>query len=122
MSDADRTPRIPSGQFYSGEVFLVFNIYVGNMSFDTTESEIRELFSAHGEVERVNIITDRDTGRPRGFCFVEMAEEEAGRAAIDALNNSEFGGRTLTVNEARPRAPRGGGGNRGGGGGRRDLW
>ena len=103
------------------EVLVVFNIYVGNLSFDTTESEIHDLFSAHGDVEKVNIITDRDTGRPRGFCFVEMADENAGRAAIDALNNMELGDRTLTVNEARPRAPRGNRGG-GGGGGRRDRW
>jgi len=96
----------------------MFNIYVGNLSYDTTESEIHELFGAHGQVERVHIVTDRDTGRPRGFGFVEMSDENAGRAAIDALNGTEVGGRTLTVNEAKPRAPRGGGG----GGGRRRDW
>ena len=100
----------------------MFNIYVGNLPFDTTESEIHDLFSAHGEVERVNIITDRDTGRPRGFCFVEMRDEVSGRNAIEALNGVEHGGRELTVNEAKPRAPRGGGGGGGGGGGRRDRW
>ena len=100
----------------------MFNIYVGNLSFDTTESAIHDLFSTHGEVERVNVITDRDTGRPRGFCFVEMRDENAGREAIEALNGTEVGGRTLTVNEAKPRAPRGGGGGGGGGGGRRDRW
>jgi cold-inducible RNA-binding protein len=103
----------------------MFNIYVGNLPFDTTESEIHDLFSAHGEVERVQIITDRDTGRPRGFCFVEMTDENAGRNAIEALNGTELGGRSLTVNEAKPRAPRGGGGGGGrggGGGGRRERW
>jgi len=99
----------------------MFNIYVGNLSFDTSESTIHDLFSTHGEVERVNIVTDRDTGQPRGFCFVEMSEESDGRNAIDALNGTEVGGRTLTVNEAKPRAPRGGGGG-GGGGGRRNRW
>ena len=90
----------------------MINIYVGNMPFDTTESNIHDLFSAHGEVDRVSIITDRETGRPRGFGFVEMQDDNAGRDAIEALNGTEIGGRTLTVNEAKPRAPRGGGGRR----------
>lgn len=75
-------------------------IYVGNLSYDTTEEELRQLFAQHGEVNSVNLITDRDSGRPRGFGFVEM---EGADAAIAALNNTELGGRTLTVNEARPR-------------------
>lgn len=87
----------------------MFNIYVGNLSFDAAESEVHELFSQYGEVERVNLITDRDTGRPRGFGFVEMRDDSAGRAAIEALNGHELGGRQLTVNEARPRESRGGG-------------
>ncbi|MDH3585277.1 MAG: RNA-binding protein [Phycisphaerae bacterium] len=91
-------------------------LYVGNMSFNTTEEGLESLFSAHGQVEEVAIITDRDTGRPRGFGFVTM-DDDGGRAAIEALNGNEFEGRTLTVNEARPRENRGGGG--GGGGGRR---
>ena len=94
----------------------MFNIYVGNLSFDTTESEVQSLFASYGDVDRVNVVTDRDTGRPRGFCFVEMSDDAAGRKAIEALDGTEFGGRNLTVNEAKPRAPRGGGG--GGGGGR----
>jgi RNA recognition motif-containing protein len=98
----------------------VLNIYVGNLPFDTSEDDLRDLFGAHGDVDRVSIIMDRDTGRSRGFGFVEMRDDEAGRGAIEALNGSEMGGRTLTVNEAKPRAPRGGGG--GGGGGRRDRW
>ncbi|MBN2492554.1 MAG: RNA-binding protein [Planctomycetes bacterium] len=97
-------------------------MYVGNLSYEATEAEIRELFGAHGAVDRVNIITDRETGRPRGFCFVEMGDEQAGRAAIEALNGAEYGGRTLTVNEAKPRPPRSGGGGGGGGGGRRERW
>ena len=94
------------------------NVYVGNMSYDTTESRLRELFEAHGEVTSVNIITDRDTGRPRGFAFVEMATDEAAAAAIAALDGQDVDGRTLKVNEARPRQPRGGG-SRGGGRDRR---
>ena len=90
----------------------MFNIYVGNMSFDTTESELHDLFASHGTVERVNIVTDRDTGRPRGFGFVEMQEESDGQNAIEALNGTEVGGRVLTVNQAKPRAPRGGGDRR----------
>jgi cold-inducible RNA-binding protein len=99
------------------------NIYVGNMSYDTTEDGLRTLFAAHGEVTSVNVITDRYTGRPRGFAFVEMATEEAAGAAIAALDGQDVDGRTLKVNEAKPRAPRSGGGGRGGGGGRsNDRW
>lgn len=94
------------------------NIYVGNLPFSTTETELQDLFAAHGAVSRVNVVMDRDTGRPRGFAFVEMVNDGEGNAAIEALNGSEVGGRSLTVNEARPRQPRGGGrGGRGGGGG-----
>jgi RNA recognition motif-containing protein len=78
-------------------------IYVGNLSYDTTEDELRQIFGQHGEVGSVNLITDRETGRPRGFGFVEM---EGADAAISALHNTEVGGRTLTVNEARPRNDR----------------
>ena len=98
----------------------MFNIYVGNLSFEATEDELRGLFEEHGEVLKVNLITDRDTGRPRGFGFVEMADAAQGRAAIEKVNGREVGGRTVTVNEAKPRESRGGGG--GGGGGRRDRW
>jgi cold-inducible RNA-binding protein len=87
----------------------MFRIYVGNLSFNTAEQELSELFSQHGQVANVAIITDRDTGRSRGFGFVEMADETEGRAAIEALNGQEIDGRSLTVNEARPRADRGGG-------------
>jgi cold-inducible RNA-binding protein len=100
------------------------NIYVGNLSYDTTQDRLWEVFEEYGEVTSVNIITDRNTGRPRGFAFVEMADEAAGNAAIAALNGQEVDGRALTVNEAKPRAPRdssrggsgGSGGSRGGGG------
>ena len=95
------------------------NIYVGNLPFSATESELQQLFESHGAVSRVNVVMDRETGRPRGFAFVEMANENEGNAAIDALNGSQVGGRALTVNEARPREPRGGGGGGGRGG---DRW
>ena len=92
-------------------------IYVGNMSYDTTEEGLEQLFSNYGQVDEVAVITDRDTGRPRGFAFVTMANDDEARQAIEALNNTEFEGRTLNVNEARPREDRGGGGGRGGRGG-----
>jgi len=103
------------------------NIYVGNLSFDTTEAELRAAFEAHGEVASAAVITDRDTGRSRGFGFVEMPSTDEAKAAIEALNGTELGGRTLNVNEARPRGDRRGGqGGRGGYGGghgsRRPSW
>lgn len=91
-------------------------IYVGNMNYATTADTLRELFEAYGEVEEVSVITDRATGRPRGFAFVEMADAEAAGAAIAALDGQDVDGRTLKVNEAKPREPRSGGGGRGGGG------
>ncbi len=94
------------------------NIFVGNLSFNTNEEELRQLFEPHGQVDRVSIMTDRDTGRSRGFGFVEMASNEDGEKAITALNGSQVGGRTINVNEARPKTERSGGG--GGGGGGRD--
>lgn len=90
-------------------------IYVGNLNFNTTEGALRDLFAAHGEVEEVRIITDRDTGRSRGFGFVSMPEREHAAAAIETLNRQEFDGRTLVVNEARPKNRDGGGGRAGGG-------
>ena len=97
-------------------------IYVGNLSFDTSEDGLRNAFAAHGNVEEVTMITDRETGRPRGFAFVSMPDAEA-RAAIDALNGQDLDGRTLNVNEARAKTDRGGGGGGGGGGGhRRGGW
>jgi cold-inducible RNA-binding protein len=107
----------------------VKNIFVGNLSFNTGEDELRQLFEAYGQVDRVSIMTDRDTGRSRGFGFVEMNSNEDGEKAITALNGSQIGGRTINVNEARPKTERssgggGGGRDRGGrgGGGRRDRW
>ncbi len=95
------------------------NIYVGNLTFDATEDQVRGLFEAYGPVEKVSIITDRDTGQPRGFAFVEMNDDESATKAMEALNGTNLGGRNLTVNEARPKADRprregGGGGGRGG--------
>lgn len=94
------------------------NIFVGNLSFNTGEDELRQLFEPFGQVDRVSILTDRETGRSRGFGFVEMGNAEEGDKAITALNGSQFGGRAINVNEARPKAERAGGG--GGGGGRGD--
>lgn len=85
------------------------NIYVGNMSYETTEDQLRQAFEAHGEVTKVSIINDRDSGRPKGFAFVEMATQESGTAAINALHEQEMNGRNLNVNEAKPRTE---GGNR----------
>jgi cold-inducible RNA-binding protein len=99
-------------------------LYVGNLPFQTTEADLEELFSASGDVASVNVIRDRESGRARGFAFVEMANDEGATRAIETLNNTSYGGRNLSVNEARPQEPRsggfgGGGGNRGNGGGRR---
>ena len=91
-------------------------LYVGGLPYSSTGSELTDLFSAHGTVESVNVITDKFTGQSRGFGFVEMATKEEAEAAIAALNSTELGGRTLTVNEARPQAPRNSGGDFGGGG------
>ncbi|MFZ5918041.1 MAG: RNA recognition motif domain-containing protein [Chloroflexota bacterium] len=82
-------------------------IYIGNLSYDTTEGKLQAMFAAHGEVTSVSVVTDRYTGQPRGFAFVEMATEEAAQAAIAALNGQEVDGRSLTVNKARPAKPRG---------------
>ena len=88
-------------------------MYVGNLPFETTEDEVRQLFEEYGEIESVAMITDRDSGRFRGFCFVEM-DNAAASAAIAALDGQDFGGRDMRVNEARPREERGGGRSRGG--------
>ena len=96
------------------------NIFVGNLSFGATEDAVRSLFEAHGQVDRVSIVTDRDTGQAKGFGFVEMSDNSQGDSAIAALNGVELDGRAMTVNEARPKTERsggGGGGYRGGGGG-----
>ena len=95
------------------------NIFVGNLSFKTTQDQLHEVFAAYGNVERVNIITDRDSGQSRGFAFVEMTEANDAQNAISQLNGAELNGRTMNVNEARPKTA-GGGGFGGGGGGRRE--
>ena len=98
------------------------NIFVGNLSFGTTEESVRSMFEAYGPVDRVSIVTDRDSGQPKGFGFVEMSNDAEGDRAINALSGQELDGRNLTINEARPKGSggggsRGGGGNRSGGGG-----
>ena len=107
------------------------NIFVGNLSFGATEDAVRSMFEAYGAVDRVSIVTDRETGQPRGFGFVEMSNDGEGQKAIDSLNGRDLDGRTLNVNEARPKTdrPSGGGGGRGGnrggnggGGGGRNRW
>ena len=109
-------------------------IYVGGLPYSATEQQLSDLFAAHGAVASARIITDKFTGQSRGFGFVEMSSDSEAQAAITALNGSDMGGRTLTVNEARPQEPRtgggggrggfgrGGGGGRSGGGGKRDRW
>jgi RNA recognition motif-containing protein len=94
------------------------SLFVGNMSFQTTEADLTALFQPFGQIGRIQIVTDRETGRARGFAFVEMPNDAEAAKAIAALDGKELGGRNLKVNEARPKAdrPRGGGGNRGGGG------
>ena len=96
-------------------------IYVGNLSYESTEDDLQEAFSAHGQVESVTIIRDRDTGRSKGFAFVEMPSSDEAQASINEMNGKEVQGRALTVNEARPRQERGFGGG-GGGGGRGPRW
>ncbi len=95
-------------------------LYVGNLSFDTSESALKAAFAAHGEVEEVAVITDRDTGQPRGFAFVTMGDDNAARAAMDALDGKDLDGRALKVNEAK--AKTGGGGGGGGRGGSQGGW
>jgi RNA recognition motif-containing protein len=97
----------------------VTNIFVGNLSYQTTQDELQAAFSAYGTVERVSIVTDRDSGQPRGFAFVEMTDGNEAQNAISQLNGTEMHGRALNVNEARPKPAGGGFGNRGGGGGGR---
>ncbi len=96
------------------------NIYVGNLSYNTSEGDLRTAFEAHGEVTSAAVISDRDSGQSKGFGFVEMADDQSAKTAIGALDGSELEGRQIKVNEARPKTERsGGGGGRGGGGGGR---
>ncbi|MCL5278822.1 MAG: RNA-binding protein [Planctomycetes bacterium] len=92
------------------------NIYVGNLSFEVTDDDLRQIFSAYGEVESASVVKDRFSGESRGFGFVEMPAKKDADAAIAALNGTEQKGRTITVNEAKPKAPKSGGGGGGGGG------
>lgn len=95
------------------------NIYVGNLDFNVSEDELRQAFAAYGQVDNVTILKDRDTGQPRGFGFVEMANDEEAEKAINGINGTQLGSRVLNVNEARPKVSKGGGGFGGGGGGGR---
>ncbi len=97
-------------------------IYVGGLPFSTTEGQLQEMFSAHGTVESARVITDKFTGKSRGFGFVEMSSGGEAQKAIEALNGTDLEGRSLTVNEAKPQEKRSGGGGFGGGGGRRDRY
>jgi cold-inducible RNA-binding protein len=106
-------PRI----WFLERIKLAKKLYVGNLSYEATESQVRDLLSEYGEIESIAMITDRDSGRFRGFCFVEMPDAAAD-AAIKALDGTDLDGRSLRVNEAQPREDRGGGGRRGGGGNR----
>lgn len=125
-------PSVGSGsEKYSGfRIRIVKKIYVGNLPYSVNDAEIRKMFESHGEVASASVVLDRDTGRPRGFGFVEMSNNDEADAAINAMNGQEMGGRALVVNEARPRENSGGGGGRGGygggggggGGGRRGGW
>jgi RNA recognition motif-containing protein len=92
-------------------------LYVGNLPFSFTEDDLRQMFEAHGQVTSASIVMDRETGRPRGFGFIEMANDDEARAAIEAVNGTSIGGRAVVVNEARPKENRGGGGGGWGGGG-----
>ena len=97
---------------------MTMKLYVGNLAFETSSTELQTLFATAGTVESVALIEDRETGRSRGFGFVEMSTKEEGAAAIEKFNGQELGGRALNVNEAKPREDRGGGGRNGGGGSR----
>ena len=104
------------------EMVMSIRLYVGNLSYDVSNSQLEDMFREFGNVRSAQVVMDRDTGRSKGFGFVEMSDDNAAREAIAGLNEKDFGGRALTVNEARPREERGGGGGggqRGGGGGSR---
>jgi cold-inducible RNA-binding protein len=110
-----------NGREFPAQRIHSMKLYVGNLSYNISEDDLRGLFSTYGTPESVRIITDRDTGRAKGFGFVEFADDQEARTAMSALNGKEIGGRPLRVNEARPQEQRGGGGygNAGGGRGRR---
>jgi RNA recognition motif-containing protein len=108
-----RPSRVADNSYLLFEIFLMTKLYVGNLPFSATEDAVRNLFAPHGTVEKVSLINDRDTGRPRGFGFVEMSNADASRA-MQALNGKDMDGRALKINEAQDK-PRGGGGGGGGG-------
>ena len=116
VSPDDREARSQNSALIS---IMSVKIYVGNLSFETTEGQVRELFSPHGTVTEASLVMDRMSGRSRGFAFVTMDSADAAKAAIGALNGKDLGGRALTVNEARPKTEGGGGGGGGGRGDRR---
>lgn len=107
-------PSFPAGWIVRFREFPVKNIYVGNLSFDATEDDVRDAFGSYGEVSSVSVVRDRETGRSRGFGFVEMPNDEEAQKAIEGLNQQDIAGRPVNVNEARPKTdrPRGGGGGR----------
>jgi cold-inducible RNA-binding protein len=108
---------------YLQEISQMTNVFVGNLSYETSEGELEALFSAYGAVERVTVVRDRDSGQARGFAFVEMTNSNEAATAIQAINGREVNGRAINVNEARPREPRSGGGGGGSGrGGRESRW
>ncbi len=107
-----------------GQKYITYmsnKLFVGNLSFNTTETQLRDAFSAHGVVAEVNLMMDRETGRPRGFGFITMSSDDEAQAAIQGMSGQSVDGRELTVNLAKPREERSGGGGGGGGGGRRDY-
>jgi RNA recognition motif-containing protein len=103
------------------EQYMSTKLYVGNLPYETTESDLQTLFESAGQVHTINIVRDRATGQARGFAFVEMADAEGAQRAINELDKHQYGGRNLTVNEAKPMAPRGNGGGFGGGRQRREA-
>jgi cold-inducible RNA-binding protein len=104
------------------EYFMSTKLYVGNLPYETTESDLHTLFEGAGQVTTINIVRDRATGQARGFAFVEMTDDEGARRAISELDHYEYGGRSLTVNEAKPMVPRGNGGGPGGRQRRESRW
>jgi len=114
--------RVRSRKVNAGKDSVSMKLYVGNLPYNTTEEDLRNLFSQHGNVDNVAVVTDRDTGRSRGFGFVEFQDDNEARNAISGLSGQEYGGRALTVNEARPKTGGGGGGGRGGYGGGRERY
>jgi len=118
IAEASSFARVQAAESHQGLLEVSMKLYVGNLSFNTTEAQLRDMFAAHGEVASAALVMDRETGRPRGFGFVEFNNAEHAKAAMSALSGKNVDGRDLTVNEAKPReAGGGGGGGRGGFGG-----